>query len=207
MFVRLQDFSSIPCRHQRKFQMLVPRDGPYGWIFLPCTASCRHCKTIHSHIFSQSIYLSASTSQLSCSFSDCLTFSDCWLRVPWSLFSCINQADYWEDCVTWLRGSWRYCSSNPWVTCLRRRWWLDSWVPLPFTHILIDYPSFVMFKLELVSEGRGGIHWYHGVYSRAGRVGPRRVHEGGTERRLHYDSNVPMVSSSLCCRKGLHDFV
>ena len=70
-FFCLWDFSSIPCRHQRKFQILIPHDGPSVWIVMPCKAYFRRFRTAHIHQFNQSIYQSARTSQSAHSFTDC----------------------------------------------------------------------------------------------------------------------------------------
>ena len=65
------------------------------------------------------------------------------------------------------------------------------------TRILIDSTSFIMLKLELVSQGNGEICCYRVVYSQVRQVGPSRCCEGDVERCLHYDANFPMASSSL----------
>ena len=40
-------------------------------------------------------------------------------------------------------------------------------------HIFVDSLYFILLKLELVSVVRGGILWYHGLYSLIRQVGPR----------------------------------
>ena len=66
-----------------------------------------------------------------------------------------------------------------------------------FTCIIVDSPSFVMLKLELTSEGYVGVPWFNGVYFWVRRVGSHRGREGVVEICIHYDANVPVVSSSL----------
>ena len=68
--------------------------------------------------------------------------------------------------------------------------------------IFVYSTSFVVLRLELVSVGHGGIQWRCGVYFCIGWDGPRWVQEGGVERRLRSDVDVPVVFSSLWCNKG-----
>ena len=187
---------SIPCSHGCIFQILIPHDGPYGLLVPPCMASFCLCCTGHSHLCPQSTCQLAITIQLDCSFTDC------WFWGMQSCFFCIHWADAQGDRDTWLQGSW--CIFLKFLEVRVFGGFNDLILECLFhhSHIFIDYPSFVMLKLELALVGHGGIQRHHGVYSLVGQVGLNCGLEGTVDRQLHNVANVPMVSSFVWCWKG-----
>ena len=66
------------------------------------------------------------------------------------MISCINWADAWVDCGTWLWGIRCIYSSNTWEMCLLRHWWLDYWVPNPL--FPYSHRFFVLHSIEVVGS-------------------------------------------------------
>ena len=71
--------------------------------------------------------------------------------------------------------------------------------------LIIGYSTpLLLLKLDFFSLGRGGFFSYCGEYFRVGWIFPRHCREGCIDRWLHNDANMPVVSSSLWCKKGKH---